>query len=109
MHRGNTSFGVWYLHKAPVVPQCLCGNLRTALKFQANPQEDGDGSRQSMVTNLCEGSRKGLTEALRNFVQVDHHRALEVGYLREGLGSFKEGRKEKKGSQRCVSGNAPKN
>ena len=34
-------------------------------------------------------SRKGLTVGLRNFIQVDNHRALEVGHLREGLTSFK--------------------
>ena len=26
---------------------------------------------------------------VENFIQVDNHRALEVGHLREGLGSFK--------------------
>ena len=31
----------------------------------------------------------GLTEGLRNFTQVDNHRALEIGHLREGLWSFK--------------------
>ena len=31
----------------------------------------------------------GLTEGLRNFTQVDNHRALEIGHLREGLRSFK--------------------
>ena len=41
------------------------------------------------MTNLGEVSRKGLTEGLRNFIQVDIHRALEVGHLREGLTSFK--------------------
>ena len=33
--------------------------------------------------------RVSLTEVLRNFIQVDNHRALEVGHLRDGLGSFK--------------------
>ena len=52
-------------------------------------QEDEDSLIQNVVTNLCEVSRKGLTERLRNFIQVDNHRALEVGHLSEGLGSFK--------------------
>ena len=60
-----------------------------ALKLLTNQQEDGDGFLQNIVTNLCEESRKGLTEGLRNFIQVDNHRALEVGRLREGLVSFK--------------------
>ena len=55
----------------------------------ANQQEDGDGLKQNIVTNFCEGIRKGLTVGLRKFTQVDNHRALEVGHLREGLGSCK--------------------
>ena len=38
------------------------GNLINALKLLANQQEDGDGPIQSIVTSLCEVSRKGLTE-----------------------------------------------
>ena len=41
------------------------------------------------MTNLCEESRKGLTEGLKEFIQVDNHCALEVGHLNEGLGTFK--------------------
>ena len=69
-------------------PQGLCDNLINVLKL-LNQQEDGDGPIQSIVTGLCKRSRKGLTEGLRNFIQVDNHRALVVGYLREVLGSFK--------------------
>ena len=36
------------------------GNLINALKLLANQQEDG--TIQSIVTSLCEVSRKGLTE-----------------------------------------------
>ena len=43
---------------------------------------------QSIVTGLCERSRKGLTEGLRNFTKVDNHCALEVGQLREGSRSL---------------------
>ena len=74
--------------RAHAVPQGFCGNLINALKLLANQQEDGDGLIQNIVTNLCEGSRKGLTEGLREFIQVDNHRALEVGHLSEGLGTF---------------------
>ena len=70
--------------RAHAVPQGMCENLINALKLLANPQEDRDGLVQSIVTNLCEGSRKGLTEGLRNVKQVDNHRALEVGGSREG-------------------------
>ena len=87
-----------------------CGNLINALKLLANQQEDGDGLIQNIVTNLCEVSRKGLAEGFRNFKQVDNHRALEVGHLREGMVPLRyEGRKEKKGTQRCLSGKAPTN
>ena len=71
------------------VHQGLCGNLVNALKLLANQQEDGDGVIQNIVTNLCEGSRKGLTEGLREIIQIDNHRALEVGHLREGLETLK--------------------
>ena len=36
--------------------------LTNALKLLANQQEDGNGFTQNIVTNLCEVSRKGLTE-----------------------------------------------
>ena len=90
--------GSWWCKQAKVstrlrfahaVPQGLCENLINALKLLANQQEGGDGLFQSIVTNLCEGSRKGLTEGLRNFLKVDNHRALEVGHLREGSRSLK--------------------
>ena len=70
------------------VPQGLCANLVNALKL-ANQQEDGDGLLQSIVTNLGEGSRKGLTDGLRDFIKVDNHRALDVGELHRGTGTFK--------------------
>ena len=47
-----------------------------ALKLLANQQEDGDGLMQNIVTNLWEESRKGLTEGLREFIQIDNHRAF---------------------------------
>ena len=57
-------------------------NLINALKLLANQQEDGDGPFQSVVSNFCEGSRKGLAEGLRNFIKVDNHCALDVGHLK---------------------------
>ena len=73
--------------KAHAVPQGPCGNLNNALTLLANQQDDGDGLVQSIVTNLGEVGRKSLAGGLRNFTQVDNHRALEVGHLREGLRS----------------------
>ena len=81
--------------KAHAVPQGLCGNLINALKLLANQQEDGGDLKQNIVTNLCERSRKGLTEGLRNFKQVDVHRASEVGHLREGLGKIESTKAER--------------
>ena len=74
--------------KAHAAPQGLCGNLINALTLLANQQDDGDGLVRNIVTNFGEVGRKGLAEGLRNFIQVDNHRALEVGHLREGLRSF---------------------
>ena len=48
--------------RAHAVPQGLCGNLINALKLLANQQEDGDGLKQNLVTNLGEVSRKGITK-----------------------------------------------
>ena len=38
--------------------------------------------------NLCKESRKGLTEGLREYFKIDNKRALEVGYLKRGMGTF---------------------
>ena len=75
--------------KAHAVPHGPCGNLINALTLLANQQDDGDGLVQNIVTNLGEVGRKCLAEGLRNFIQVDYHRALEVGHLREGLRSLR--------------------
>ena len=40
-------------------------------------------------------ARKGLTKGLRDFIKNDNHRALEVGYLNEGLGNFQVRRLER--------------
>ena len=73
-----------------------------ALKLLANQQEDGEGFIQNIVTNLGERSRRGLTQGLREFIKIDSQRALVVGYLSQGLGTFLkyEGRKDQKDTQR---------
>ena len=87
--------------KAHAVPQGLCGNLISSLKLLANHQEDGDGLIQNILTNLCEVSRKGLTEGLREFIKIDNERALDVGYLNRGTGTKKyESRKFQKDAHR---------
>ena len=54
---------------------------------------------QNIVTNLCEESRKGLTEELREFIQSDNHGALEAGHSSEGPLKC-EGRQDQKVAQR---------
>ena len=49
---------------------------------------------QNVVTNLGKGSRKALTDDLREFVKIDSERALEVKYLKLGMGKFKERRRK---------------
>ena len=56
--------------KAHAIPQGLCEHLINALKLLASKQEDGDGLPQNTVTNLGKGSRKGLTDGLRDFIKV---------------------------------------
>ena len=73
--------------KAHAVPQGLRENLINALKLLANPQKDGDSPIQSIATGFCERSRNGITEGLRNFVNIDDC-ALDVGHLNEGVRPF---------------------
>ena len=75
--------------KAHAVLQGLCANLTNAWKLLANQQEDGDGLLQNIVTNLSTGSRKGLTDGLRDFIRVNNERALDVGALRRGTRTFR--------------------
>ena len=80
MHTG-VSINQDKVFKAHGVPQGLCGNLICARKLLANQQEDGDDFIQNIVTNL--GVR------LREFIEIDNQRALEVGYLSQGMEKFK--------------------
>ena len=82
------SFEQAKVFKAHAVPQGLCANLINALKLLANQEEDGDGLLQNIVTNLGKGNRKGLTDGLRDFMKVDNHRALDLGELHRGTGTF---------------------
>ena len=78
--------------KAHAIPQNLCENLINALKLLANQQEDG------VVTNLGKGSRKGLTDGLRDFIRVDNNRALEVGEPHRGTGTVQSSEAESSGT-----------
>ena len=46
--------------KAHAVPHSLSEILINALKLLANQQEDGDSPMQTVLTGLCERSRKGF-------------------------------------------------
>ena len=74
--------------KAHAIPQGLCENLINALKLLANQQENGDDLLQNIVKDLGKESRRGLTDGLRDFIKVDNHRALDVGELHRGTGTF---------------------
>ena len=63
------SFEQAQVFKAHAVPRGLCANLKNTLELLANQQEDGDRLLQSVVTNLGKGSRKGLTDGLREFIK----------------------------------------
>ena len=65
-----------------------CAQIWSTLKLQANQLDNGDALPQSIVTNLGKGSRKGLADGLRDFIKVDNHRALDVGALRRGTGTY---------------------
>ena len=76
------------IEQVKAVPQGLWANLINALKLLASQQEDGDGLLQNIVENLGEESRKGLTKGLREFIKVDNERALDVGSVSWGTGTF---------------------
>ena len=91
-------------------PQGLCENSINALKLLANQQKDGDSPIQCIVTGLCERSRKGIMEGLRNFVTVDNNCALDVGHLNEGFRSLRyEDQSSKRSVPRRQSGKVPRN
>ena len=87
MQTGN-SIEQAMVFKAHAAPQGVCANLIHVLKLLANQQEDGDGLLQNIVKNLGKESRRGLTDGLREFIKVDNERALDVGALRRGTGTF---------------------
>ena len=96
--------------KAHAAPQGLCENSINALKLLANQQKDGDSPIQCIVTGLCERSRKGIMEGLRNFITVDNHCALDVGHLNEGFRSLRyEDQSSKRSAPRRQSGKVPRN
>ena len=96
--------------KAHAVLQGLRGNPINALELLAKQQEDGDSPIQSIVAGLCERSRKGVVESLRNFIEVDNRSALEVGYLKKGTRSFEvRSQNARRRAPRCQSGKIPRN
>ena len=83
------SFEQAKVFKAHAVPRGLCAILINPLKLLANQQEDGDGLLQNIVTNVGKGRRKGLSpDGLRELIEVDNERALDVGALRPGHGNI---------------------
>ena len=104
---GSNQTGSWWckpgesvnqakVFRAHAVLQGLCGNLIDALKSLANQLVDGDGFIQNIVTNLCEGSRKGLTEGVREFIEIDNHFRFGSRTL-EGRHGVLEGTKSERG------------
>ena len=75
--------------KAHAVPQGLRKNLINALELLADQQKDGDSPVHSIVKkDFVKQTGKALMEGLRNFIEVDKHSALDLGYLKEGTRSF---------------------
>ena len=71
--------------------QCACSTSGPMWEFNYCVGVAGEptiGLIQNIVRNLGEASRKGLTEVLRNFIQVDNHRALTSRTPGRGPGVF---------------------
>ena len=57
--------------------------------------------RKNIVKDLGKESRKGLTDGLREFIKVDNERALDLGSLSRGTGTFQvQKAKCQKGAQK---------
>ena len=87
--------GCGKVSKAHAIPQGLGENMINALKLLAYQQEDGDGLLQNIATNLGKGSRKGLTDGLREFIKVDNECALDVGAPERRLGNLQSTKAER--------------
>ena len=59
-------------------------NLVNAPKLLANQRKDGDSPIECIVTGLHEKRRKGIMDGLRDFIEVDHHSAVDGGGFRRG-------------------------
>ena len=66
-------------------PQGLCDSLINSLKLLTSQQKDGDSPYETSVAVLLEKSRQGIMDGLRKFIEVDHHEAVNVGGLRQGI------------------------
>ena len=91
VHTGD-SFELAKVYKAHAVPQGLCANLINALELLANEQDYGDGLLQNIVTNLGKGSRKGLTDGLRDFIRVEYEAPWMLERCAEALEGSSEGK-----------------
>ena len=70
--------------KAHAVDQVLSANLIKASKLLGNSKK-----MENNVKNLGKESRRGLTDGLREFIKDGNERALDVGALHRGTGTFK--------------------
>ena len=73
---------------AHAVLQGLCENLINAHKLLASQQKDGDSPIPNIIMDLKEKCRERITNGLGSFIDLDSHKAVEVGRLRGGQRSF---------------------
>ena len=59
-----------------------------AAKHECEELKEGVWLWPSQETGICERSRKGIMESLRNFNKVDDHCTLDVGHLSDGARTF---------------------
>ena len=74
--------------RAHAVLQGLCENLINAHKLLASQQKDGDSPIPNIIMDLKEKCKERITNGLRSFIDLDSHKAVEVGRLRGGQRPF---------------------
>ena len=56
----------------------ICAILTNVFELLANQQEDGNGLFQNIVKNLGKENKEGLTDGLREFIQIDNNAPLKL-------------------------------
>ena len=78
-----------------------CKQEKVEVGWRTNKKMETGPHTEHRDEPLWEGAGRVSRRSLREFMQIDNHRALEVGHVSEGLRSFEvRSRKDNKDTQR---------